>query len=378
MNVLLLSSRFPWPPFTGDRLRATIWLSALEKSANVALVAPDGDVPPDAPRFRFHPAAPSRAHGVAGTIRVIGGAPVHALLAASYDWSDAIAHARNDAGEFGATIVLLSRLDPWVREFLPPGMRVLDAIDSLRRNMGERSCEASPLTRWFWRAEERRVARAEEDAARVYDRVVVVSSEDSAELGAVAISNGVVIAPLMNAPRSFDFGFWGRLAYFANEDAASWLIDEIWPAIRAQLPNATLVIAGADAPASIRVAHGRDGIVVQSPVDDIATFARDVKIALFPVRYGSGQSNKVLEAAEAGCAIVATKAAMRGFDPLAAHALNANDTDAITNAAITAINDESRRASMASALRNVVATRYARQETLDRLAALVHGREAAA
>jgi glycosyltransferase involved in cell wall biosynthesis len=364
MNVLLLSSRFPWPPFTGDRLRAAIWLAALENHANVALVAPDGRVPDGAPRFCFHPAKRSLLRG---TLRLIAGAPVHALLAAPYDWTDAIDRARNDAGPFDATIVLLSRLDPWVRDRLPEGRRVLDAIDSLRRSMEERSREASPLTRWFWRAESRRVARAEKEAARRYDRVVVVSEEDCAELGAVAIGNGVNIKPLIDAPRPFDFGFWGRLAYFANADAAAWLLDEIWPAIRAERPQATLLIGGADAPARIRAAHGRDGIVVQSPVDDIATLARRIEVALFPVRYGTGQSNKVLEAAEAGCAIVATRQAMRGFDSLTSHAFIANDTNALAEAAIAAISGKAGRAS----LRAIVESRYARQQTLDRLAAIV-------
>jgi glycosyltransferase involved in cell wall biosynthesis len=378
MNVLLLSSRFPWPPYTGDRLRATIWLAALENEAGVVLVAPGGRVPADAPRFRFYPAAPSAARGMAGALRVLGGAPVQALLAAPYDWAGAIARARHDAGDFDASIVLLSRLDPWVRGSLPGGLRVLDAIDSLGRSMDERSRESSPLTRWFWRAEARRVARAEHDAAHAYHRVVVVSADDSAELGAVAIGNGVRIAPLAAAPRPFDFSFWGRLAYFANADAAAWLLGEIWPAIRAQRPEATLLIGGADVPAAIRAANGRDGVTVQSPVPDIATLARQVRVALFPVRYGTGQSNKVLEAAEGGCAIVATSKAMRGLDRLARLASIADDAGGLARAAIAAISDEPRRHAMGMALRGAVEAHYTRQEALDRLAAIVHRTEAAA
>jgi len=378
MNVLLLSSRFPWPPFTGDRLRAKIWLSALASETNVALVAPAGRVPPDAPRFRFYAAAPSAVRAVAAAWRVGRGAPAHSLLAAPYDWAGAIARARNDAGEFDASIVLLSRLDPWVRGHLPRGLRVLDAIDSMRRSMAERMREGSVLTKWFWRAESRRVARAEEDAVHNYDRILVVSAEDSAELGAIAISNGVAIAPLNVAPRAFDFGFWGRLAYFANADAASWLLGEIWPAVRAGRPNATLVIGGADVPAHIRAAHGRDGITVQSPVSDIASLARDIKVALFPVRYGTGQSNKVLEAAEAGCTIVATSKAMRGLDALTAFAGIAEDAGGLAQLAIAAISDESKRVLTATAMRRVVEENYSRQDTLDRLSAIVHRREAAA
>src|SRR5260221_1865823 len=195
---------------------------------------------------------------------------------------------------------------------------------------------------------------------------------------AVAVTIGVAAKPLHDAARGYDFGFWGRLPYFANADAAAWLLDEIWPAIRAARPSATLVIGGAGAPPSVRAAHGRDGVVVQSPVDDIAAFARSARVALFPVRYGTGQSNKVLEAAEAGCAIVATKHAMRGLDPLTANALVGDDAEELARAAVSAASDEGRRAAMARALRSAVETRYARRDTLDRLAALVDGREAAA
>ena len=359
LNVLLLSSRFPWPPYTGDRVRAAVWLSALQNEATVALVSPDGAVPPDAPRFRFYPAARSIGRGFAATFRILAGAPVHSLLAAPYDWSGAIDRARREVGTFDATVVLLSRLDPWVRASLPEGLHVLDAIDSLRRSMEERSREAPALTRWFWRAEGKRVGRAETDAVKFYDRVVVVSEEDCAELDAVAISNGVEIAPLGETARPFDFAFWGRLAYFANADAATWLIREIWPLIRAQRPDATLLIGGADAPAAIRAAHGRDGITVQSPVDDIAALTRSVKVAIFPVRFGTGQSNKVLEAAEGGCAIAGTRHAMRGLDPLIPHASVADDASGLARAAVSAVRT--------GGLRTAVETHYSRAATLERL-----------
>jgi glycosyltransferase involved in cell wall biosynthesis len=374
MNVLLLSSRFPWPAFTGDRLRASIWLSALEHQANVVLVSPNGRVPANAPRFHFYPAASAPWRAVTGVAQLLAGAPVHALLAALYNWNDAIERAQKDLGEIDATVVLLSRLDPWVRGSLPKGFRILDAIDSLRRSMEERAKESSSLTAAFWRAESRSVARLEKDAAAFYDRVVVVSEEDRAELGAVVISNGVAISSLTDTQRTFDFAFWGRLAYFANADAASWLIREIWPAVRAKLPNATLLIAGADAPASLRAAHGRDGIVVQSPFDDVAALTRSVKVALFPVRFGTGQSNKVLEAAEGGATIVATPHAMRGLDALTPHAFLAEETADFARAAVGALSD----VSMASAARAVVEKNYSRQQTLDRLAATIHQGDVAA
>lgn len=357
MRIVVLSSRFPWPAYTGDRLRATIWLAAL-RDHDVVLVAPDGLVPEG---VAFQPAQRSIRSAFAGVIRVLRGAPFQSLIAAQYDWRDAIERA----GKFDAAIVLLSRLDASVRHLLPCRRRILDAVDSLSRSMNERAKRASIFTRWFWSAEARRVERAEDDGSRAYDRVIVVSDDESEKLHATAIGNGVAIAPLDGSPRTYDFGFWGRLAYFANADAVSWLLREIWPRVRAQLPHATLLIAGADAPPRLRAAHGRDGVSVQSPVDDIAATARQIRVALFPIRYGTGQSNKVLEAAEAACAIVATTHAMRGLEPLTEHSRIANDADGLARAAVDAVANASARGAV---LRAVVERHYSREETLRRLA----------
>lgn len=367
MNVLLLSSRFPWPPFTGDRLRATIWLAALERIANVTLVSPGGSVPATAPRFHFEPLQRSVARGAARALVLPRRGTASALFASAYDWRAAIARAEEKRGGFDATVVLLSRLDASVRAHLPRGLRVLDAIDPLHLSIGERARQASFPFRALWRIEERRIARAESDAARFYDRVVVVSPDEREDLGAAAIGNGVELRPLRDEPREFDFGFWGRLPYFANADAVTWLVDEIWPAIRAARPAATLLIAGDGAPRRLRSLHGSDGIFVQSPVADIAATARQVRVALFPVRYGTGQMNKVLEAAEAGCALVATRHALRGLAPLAACASLATSAPALARLAVEALTDRT----AGRALRAVVESTYSRAETLAHLAEVV-------
>ncbi len=379
MNVLVIASRFPWPAYSGDRLRTTVWIDALADHATVALVTPAGDLPAqEVPRVRFHAARRSLSRGFRAIGRIVRrGLPLTSLLTAAYDWEEAIAQARRDAGPFDATIVILSRLDPWVRH-LTEGLRVLDAIDSLGRNTAERARAAS-FASWIWRRETTRVARAEQEACRTYDRVLVVSEAESAEMNAVAISNGVVMAPLdRSKDRRYDFAFWGRLSYFANADAARLLITEIWPAIRALAPEATLVIGGSHVPRDIVEGARHAGIHLVTPVNDMPAFARDARIALVPMRFGSGQSTKVLEAAEAGCAIVATPRALRGVDPLAVHATLADDPASLARAAVALLRDAPRRNAGASALRHTVEQHFARELTHRRLLAIVtSGREAA-
>lgn len=375
MNVLVVSSRFPWPPYTGDRMRAAIWLEALAPHARVALVAPAGSMTADAPSVDFYAAAPSLRHRLRGAWRVLReGLPVQTLLAAPYAWQTAIERARREQGPFATTIVILSRSDPWMREALGDGPRLLDAIDSLRRNAEERGQAARwPWMRPFWRLEERRLARFERELGDAYDSVLVVSDAELGEFGGATspLANSVRILPLdPAAPRRFDFGFWGRLAYFANEDAARWLIDEIIPALRALNPSATIALGGADAPRAIRDAAARAGLQLQSPIASVAEFARDVRVAIVPMRYGSGQSSKLLEASEAGCGIVTTPQALRGLPRIAPHVRVASSADAIAAAAVALLRDDAGRTSMTHSLRQSVQAHHSRDAVLAAMAQL--------
>jgi polysaccharide biosynthesis protein PslH len=376
MKALIITSRFPWPSYTGDRLRASIWIAALARGGEVALVAPRGTVPEGLPRFRFFAAGRSLRTFVKGALAWLGKAlPLQCLMLAPYDWREAMARARREAGPFDVTVVILSRMHPWVTKELQ-GVTVLDAVDSLRRSAEERAKAAAMPMRWLWRFEARRMARLEREAAAAYGQVVVVSEDERGDFGdAAAVTLGIACRPLDNAPRTYDFGFWGRFPYFANAGAAAWLLDEIWPAILALMPSATLILGGADAPQSLRKAALARGVTLLSPVDDMGVFARNIRVALMPLRFGSGQSTKILEAAEAGCAIVGTPQAFRGLAPLAGHARIESQTAGFARAAVDLLTDDELRAHQAGCLRGVVAARYARWATLDRLAAIAGAAE---
>jgi len=370
MKSLVIAPRFPWPSHTGDRIRAAMWISALARSGEVALIAPRGTLPADID-VRLYEARPSPTQFLKGAITVLRDRlPLQCLIPAPFDWSDAIERARRDAGSFDVTVVLLSRLHPWVRESLA-GRTVLDAVDSLRRSAAERRKAAGPALRWLWQIEEQRMARVERDAALTYGQIVVVSDDEIADFGAAqAVTVGIATKAIDDQPRRYDFGFWGRLPYFANADAAAWLLDEIWPAIRALHPSATLIIGGAEASRSQRNAAQREGVTLVSPFDDAASFARNIRVALMPLRYGSGQSTKVLEAAEGGCAIVGTPQALRGLAPLAQHARVESSVSGFARAAVDLLIDGDSRARMASRLRGVIAADYARSSALDRFSAI--------
>ena len=360
VRVLLITSRCPWPPYTGDRLRATLWIEALHE-VELVVAAPLGCA-----SSVTVPRTPWTA--LRATSRIAGEQlPLHTFLGAR-DWHQALA---NEA-PFDTAIVLLTRTDPWAFHAVSARRWILDAIDSAAVGMAERAGAARGPARWFWRSEARKAERLERDAAGRYDSVVTVTPVESERFGAkgVVLPIGIAVSELGEAQRTIDFGFWGRLAYFANAQAVRSIVTRIWPRIRQQKQNATLFLGGAEAPSWIKGLHGRDGITVESPMNDRETTLRRIRVALLPIAFGSGQSLKTLEAAEAGCAIAGTTLAFRGCEQLASAAVIEDDPDRLADRALALLADEDARAHSASELRHRVSTFYSRQTTLTQMAHL--------
>lgn len=345
-----MTSRSPWPAHTGDRLRATLWLEAL-RNADVTLATPN-EVS-RGPLTMIRAASRILRHQL----------PMHTLLGAR-NWRSALA----DAAPFDVAIVLLTRADPWAFHAARARRWVLDAIDSASAGMIERANASRGIARAFWNSEARKAEQLERDAMDRYDAIVTVTREE--RLTSIVIPIGIDLADLGNAPRTIDFGFWGRLAYFANKEAVRTLVTRIWPRIRAQRPQATLFLGGAEAPSWIRGLHGRDGITVESPIDDRNATLRRIRVALLPIAYGSGQSLKTLEAAEAGCAIAGTRLAFRGCEKLASAAVVEDDPDRLADRALALLDDTS----SASELRARVSRFYSRETTLAQMRALAETR----
>ena len=100
---------------------------------------------------------------------------------------------------------------------------------------------------------------------------------------------------------------------------------------------------------------------------------RHITVALFPMRFGTGQSTKVMEAAEAGCTLLVTPEAIRGLDYLMPHAEIESDARRIADAAIALRSDVERARRLATSARAAVEAHYNRDTTLRRLRAIATG-----
>lgn len=372
MRALVVAPRFPWPSTTGDRLRAAEWIASLAPAGEVTLVAPPGS-PSSVPRGVRHLAAGASLPRTlaAGLSTVARGLPLHDALAGRLDWNAALGTLRDES--FDAVVCVLTRALPWIDTRALAPRVIVDAVDALSGSMEERARGARGPVRWFWRREARLTRERERIAARDADAIVVVGEAERApfEGRAEVIPVGVELLPLDGAARDIDCAFWGRLGFFANRDAAELLLREVWPAVRASLPAARLLLAGADAPGSLLEARGRDGIEVVSPMEDRARLLRRVRVAVLPVRFGTGQSVKLLEACEAGLAVAALPAALRGVSFPPGGAVVCESPGELASAVVTLLRDPARTQELAAAGRAWVERDYDREKTRARMRELV-------
>jgi hypothetical protein len=316
VKAVLLVPRLPGTGHTGDRLRAELHLEALAlagyETAVVGGVAQQGrerDFLRMGNAASVHPVRLDRARMPAALARAtLTGAPLQSsLFAGSFDVALRDASRNSDL----VVCVLLPRLLAHCGR-LPALPRVVDFVDALAEAARQAANDdPAPWRRAYWEAEAPRLARAERRAAEGAGALLATTAFDAAHLppGTRAVGNGVAIGPPAPGLRGPVVAFSGRLLYRPNVLAVKRLLDDIWPRVAREVPEARLVLGGADAPVWLRARGGRDGVEVVSPVPDMAAFLRTARVAAVPVSLGTGTPNKLFEAFEAGAAVVASEAA---------------------------------------------------------------------
>lgn len=384
MRALLVVPRLPRTGHTGDRARAELHLEALGAlGARVRLVGglPAGRAVPEVPG----------AEEVAGVPLLPSAVPSGILRAAARGWPFQAAlcegpweRALDPAEPFDVAIVLLARLHPRVAALLPRAPLVVDYVDALSEAARQNATrDPSPWRRLYWRAEAPRLVRAELEAARGARLLLATTPFDAAALpaGTEAIAIGAHVGPPPPRERGPVVAFTGRMGYRPNAVAAERLLREIWPAVRARVPRAELVVGGADAPEALRrLAAATPGARLVSPVEDMRALLGGARVAAVPVDMGTGTPMKVWEALEAGCAVVATPAAASRavLDGLAAPLRTAGDGAEFARDVAGLLSDEGAAAALGEAGRAFVLAHGDRRVVGLRLARLLQGAAEAA
>lgn len=104
--------------------------------------------------------------------------------------------------------------------------------------------------------------------------------------------------------------FIGNYRHAPNLDAARWLVDTLWPALRPTFQS--LHLYGAYPPELLTQLHGKRGIQVHANVPDHRAALGRHLVSLAPLRFGAGIKGKVLESWAVGTPVLGTAIAFEG------------------------------------------------------------------
>lgn len=111
-----------------------------------------------------------------------------------------------------------------------------------------------------------------------------------------------------------DFAFIGNFKHSPNTAAVLALKRNIWPAIRAAMPDAQMRIGGAYPTSQIRQLHRpKEGFWVVGRVANLNEFLQNTRVLLAPLRFGAGLKGKFFDAMMNGTPSVTTPIGAEGI-----------------------------------------------------------------
>jgi glycosyltransferase involved in cell wall biosynthesis len=238
-----------------------------------------------------------------------------------------------------------------------PWVVVLDYVDRLSdsyrdraRILGRSSRSAVYRVLAFTAARQERRPPTGENA-------ITAGWRDSAALGVgwvpITVETPATLEPVKP---EYDIGFFGTLSYEPNIEALRRSA-MIWPLVRADRPDARMLVAGATPTPEVQRLAREAGWTLLADVPDMRRTLRTARIAIAPLVHASGLQIKVLEAAAAGVAQVVDPVALGGFVPGFPAAI-ASDDRAFARTILSLLADPTERNALAARARTLVASDY--------------------
>lgn len=331
-RLLLVTSRFPYPPVGGDRLRVFHLARLLARHYEVELVSlgPElvsGDTLQAFRRASGVAAARSieqpRWRSLLGAVKaLLSGKPLQAGYFASPGLQRAFDEAVGRADLVIAHLIRTSAL--WHRQRPIPAM--LDMCDAISQNLLQVVEEGSSWASWTWvaRLEAPRLVRFERAQAASFDLVSFVATADMEALGlaeprAMVLTQGVDLDAYPYTPPTQRSGhkiaLIGKMDTYPNRSAALWAAETLIPLLP---PPLSLKLVGDCPPGLQRQLEAYPRVEVSGRVDSIAEACADCFASIAPLDVATGIQNKALESFAMGLPTILSPSVARGLLPQAA------------------------------------------------------------
>ncbi len=335
-NILFLAHRIPYPPNKGDKIRSYHFLKGLAENFHIHL-ATFIDDPKDweyvdkvnkiTTRSLFVNLKP-----LLSKIKSLTGLVTGKALTLPYyrnkqlqDWVDQTIQQNNIEKIF----IFSSAMAQYVQKYTELDI-IIDFVDVDSDKWLLYSKKAKWPMNWIYRREAKRLLAFDSNLAKDTKMSLFVSEEESRLFQSLVnidknkisyVNNGVDVDYFsINETYKNPYNneniivFTGAMDYWANTDAVSWFVNEVFPTIKQQCKNAEFYIVGSNPSKDVLNLAKIDGVVVTGRVKDIRPYLFFSSVVVAPLLIARGIQNKVLEAMAMGKRIVATPQAIEGIN----------------------------------------------------------------
>ena len=214
----------------------------------------------------------------------------------------------------------------------------------------------NPAKQMMYRMEFRKMFRYERAAVCKFHHVIAVSENDRALMTkwvdgdrVTVVPTGVDLAqyrpdPAASQPNPLPASaplvtFVGAMDWEPNVDGVEYFCAEVWPLIKAEIPQARFRIVGRNPDRRV-LKWASESIEVTGRVPSVVEHLHQSAVVIVPLRIGGGTRLKIYEAMAAGRAVVSTTVGAEGLDVQHGRdILLADDASSFARAVVTLLRD---------------------------------------
>ncbi len=390
-KLLFISAENPFPQDSGGKLRTGNILNILLDKYDVDLLtyrnSRPGDEKNEAPGLAVHEVGRTVNYRKAMLRSLYKRRNSSYMSHVDVDMRGKIGELcrQNSYGHVFISHSLLGSCIDIVREVLPGTVIITDAHNFESGLSAQLAAKKKGLAKLFYTLN---AGWTKKDELKLMDKtnlLLTTSEQDGLAFKSLSSQNSHKVHVIPNFIRIEDYPAntgiskenWiilpGNMNYFPNINAASYFNREIYPLIKAKVPEIKWYIVGRDVHPEVAALAEKDpSIVITGYVDSVADYVRKAKVVIAPLREGSGTRLKILEAWALKTPVVSSTKGAEGL--LYEHSRNiliADDPVTFADSVIQLLHDHERGIVLADRAYKTLLDNYEAGSVREKLLSLV-------
>ncbi len=336
MRIIVLDEEFPYPLNTGKRIRSFNLLSRLAKNNELHYLAYGRDSDSNfiaLARNNMNPIAVKnqvpKKSGLLFYLRLFNNLFSSESYIVDSHYSDLYQNRLDELIEKLKPGIVMAEWTPYA-SFMKnlKNCKRLIVAHNIESTIWQRyyEHETNSIKKLYIFKQWKKLEKFEKDVFRNSDGITAVSQEEADEIRKISdnknvalIDNGVDLK-YFNAHESHSGGsnstklvFTGSMDWRPNQDAAVYFVREIFPKLKALIPEISATFVGRNPTDEILSLQDVNGITITGTVDDVRPYIEEASIYIVPIRIGGGSRLKILEALAMKKAVVSTSVGAEGL-----------------------------------------------------------------